>query len=122
MLHELDNSGFLPKMIVDRGILTNSVWGVFQKRITEEQAKKDLINFHKRGLFDRTRIIVVEGQSKDKRTKDIWDQDDIRGEEEKSLFSSFSLLLQDLGADVRTFTNNHDLDSVLRFKTDINKF
>jgi len=122
MLHELDNSGFLPKMIVDRGILTNSVWGVFQKRITEKQAKNDLIKFYERGLFKRTRIILIEGQSKDKRTKDIWDQDDIRGEEEKSLFTSFSLLLRDLGVDVRTFTNNHDLDSVLRFKTDINKF
>lgn len=122
MLHELNNSGFLPKMVVDRGILTNSVWGVFQKRITENQAKKDLINFHKRGFFKGSKILLIEGQSKEKRTKDIWDEDDFRREEERGLFSSFSLLLLDLGVEVKTFDNNFDLYSVIRFKIEINNF
>lgn len=122
MLHELNNSGLLPTMIVDRGILTNSVWGVFQGRISESQAKDDLVKFHKRGLFKNTKIIVVEGISKEKRVKDIWDKDDQRSEEEKALFTSFSLLLRDLGVDVHVFHNNHDLDSVLRFKTMISKY
>jgi hypothetical protein len=64
MLHELDNAGFLGKTIIDRGILTNSVWGVFQGRISEEQAKQDLINFHKRGLLENTKIILVNGEWK----------------------------------------------------------
>ena len=121
MLHELNNSGFLPKMIVDRGILTNSVWGVFQKRISEEQAKEDLIKFHKRGLFNNTKILLIDGLSPELRVKDIWDQDDSRQEEERQLFSSFSLLLQDLGVEVNVFHNNMDLDSVIRFKTKISE-
>jgi len=121
MLHELNSSGFLEKMIVDRGILTNSVWGVFQGRVTKTQAEQDLINFHKRGLFKNVRIIVVEGEWDQSRTKDIWDNDDSRAEEERSLFRSFSSLLKDLGVDVRSFTNNFDLESVVRFKNEIRK-
>lgn len=121
MLHELNNSGFLPKMIVDRGILTNSVWGVFQRRVSEEQAKKDLVNFHKRGLFNDTSILLIEGNYKKERKKDMWDQDDSRQEEERRLFSSFSLLLQDLGVEINVFHNNMDLDSVIRFKTKISE-
>ena len=117
MLHELDATGMLPKMIVDRGILTNSVWGVFQKRITVEEAKKDLINFNKRNFFSGTKIILIEGLSEEKRTKDIWDEDDKRREEEYSLFSSFSSLLRDFGVEIHVFHNNFDLDSVIRFKT-----
>jgi len=119
MLHELNLSGFLEDMVVDRGILTNSVWGVFQGRITKEQAEQDLINFHNRGLFKNTRIILVDGEWPENRTKDIWDEDDSRIQEEKALFLSFSLLLRSLGVDVRSFTNNFDLDSVERFKQEI---
>ena len=121
MLHELNSSGFLKEMIVDRGILTNSVWGVFQGRITKEQAEQDLINFNKRGLFKNVRILVVEGEWDQKRSKDIWDEDDSRADEERSLFRSFSSLLKDLGVDVRSFTNNFDLESIERFKKEIRK-
>ena len=121
MLHELEQSGYLPKLVVDRGILTNSVWGVFQGRVTKTQAEQDLINFHKRGLFKNVKILVVEGEWNQSRTKDIWDNDDSRAEEERALFRSFSLLLKDLGVDVRSFTNNFDLESVVRFKNEIRK-
>ena len=121
MLHELNSSGFLEDMIIDRGILTNSVWGVFQGRISKEQAEQDLVNFHKRGLFNNTSILLVEGEWTEKRTKDIWDEDDHRIHEERSLFSHFASLLRDLGVDVRSFTNNFDLESVVRFKNEIRK-
>ena len=119
MLHELNSSGFLGKMVVDRGILTNSVWGVFQKRITRNQAELDLINFHKRGLFKDTTIILVQGKWKEDRKKDIWDEADNRSNEETALFIRFSLLLKDLGVDVRVFNNNFDLESVEAFKNEI---
>lgn len=119
MLHELNSSGFLEEMIVDRGILTNSVWGVFQGRVTKKQAETDLINFNKRGLFKNTKIILVQGHWSEKRKKDIWDQDDSRVEEERSLFTEFSLLLKDLGVNVKVFNNNFDLESVVRFKQEI---
>lgn len=120
MLHELNLSGFFPsKLIVDRGILTNSVWGVFQGRITKKQAETDLINFHKRGLFRRTTIILVKGEWNEKRTKDIWDHEDSRIAEERSLFNEFSLLLKGLGVDIKIFNNKFDLESVVRFKNEI---
>jgi len=119
MLHELNSSGFLPKMLVDRGILTNSVWGVFQGRVTIKQAETDLINFNRRGLFKGVSIILVNGQWQEKRTKDIWDQDDSRGEEEKMLFDRFYLLLKDFGVDIKIFDNKFDLESVVRFKQEI---
>ena len=123
MLHELDINGFLPgKILVDRGILTNSVWGVFQRRISEEQAKEDLVKFHARGLFKNTQILMVEGQFQELREKDIWDKDDNRREEEHVLFQSFSLLLMDLGVQVNTFHNNFDSESITRFNDVISKF
>jgi hypothetical protein len=120
MLHELDNSGFLDTMIVDRGILTNSVWGVFQGRVTKKQAEEDLIKFHKRGLFRNTTIILVKGEWGQKRIKDMWDQDDSRVIEERLIFNEFSLLLKRLGVNIKVFNNNFDLESVVRFKKEIN--
>jgi len=119
MLHELNSGGFIPKMLVDRGILTNSVWGVFQGRVTIKQAETDLINFNRRGLFNGVSIILVNGQCQEKRTKDIWDQDDSRGDEEKMLFDRFYLLLKDLGVNIKIFDNKFDLESVVRFKQQI---
>jgi len=121
MLHELNYSGFLGDVVVDRGILTNSVWGVFQGRVTKKQAGEDLRNFYKRGLFRNTRIIVVKGEWGEKRVKDIWDRDDSRAEEERSLFNEFSLLLKSLGVDIKVFNNNFDLESVVRFKQEIKR-
>lgn len=122
MLHELDLGGHIKdKMLVDRGVLTNSVWGVFQNRITESQAKNDLIKFHKKGLFNTTDIILIEGQYKETRKKDIWDNDDYRINEERSLFLSFSDLLRNLGVRVHTFHNNFDEASIIQFKCEINK-
>jgi len=121
MLHELNQDGFLPKMLVDRGVLTNSVWGVFQGRVSEDQARKDLVNFNRRGLFNDTQIILIEGKGSKRGVKDIWDEDEKRGNEERALFSSFAYLLQSLGVEVSVFHNNMDLDSVIRFKTKISK-
>jgi len=108
-------------MLVDRGVLTNSVWGVFQGRVSEDQARKDLVNFNRRGLFNDTQIILIEGKGSKRGVKDIWDEDEKRGNEERALFSSFAYLLQSLGVEVSVFHNNMDLDSVIRFKTKISK-
>lgn len=119
MLHELNLSGFIPDLVVDRGILTNSVWGVFQGRVSEEHARQDLINANSRGLFKNTKIVLIEAENPPSREKDIWDQDDSRIKEEKDLFTSFSLLLQSFGVDAHVFHNKFDLDSVEAFKKEI---
>ena len=122
MLHELDQSGYLPKLLVDRGILTNTVWGVFQKRITIQEARKDLENFVQRGFFKGAKIVLVSGGSLNERSKDIWDEDDKRVPEETYLFHMFSDILKDLGVDVINFTNDMDESSVARFKTIVKEF
>lgn len=117
MLHELNKGGYLKDgwLLVDRGILTNSVWGVFQKRISKQQAIGDLSKFADLGLFEGVRFLLVEGQWGEDRKKDIWDIDDIRGEEERELFRSFSQALLDLKVPVDVFPNNFDEDSLKRF-------
>ena len=118
MLHELYKKSLVgdrKSLLIDRGILTNSVWGVFQNRITEDQAKNDLKNFKDLGLLDDVTFILIEGTWEEERKKDIWDGDDSRIEEERYLFKSFSLLLQDLGAKVMFFPNEFDKSSLERF-------
>lgn len=117
MLHELNRGGFFKDkwILVDRGILTNSVWGVFQKRISKQQAVGDLTKFYDLGLFEDVRFLIIEGKCEDERKKDIWDMEDTRGEEERELFRSFSQELLDLKVSVDVFPNNFDEDSLKRF-------
>jgi len=117
MLHELYNQSQLKEetLIVDRGILTNSVWGVFQKRIPLEQAIADLIKFSETGLLDNVVFLIIEGTWNESREKDIWDGDDVRIEEERRLFTQFSSLLQDLGHKVIVYPNHFDDESLKRF-------
>lgn len=125
MLHELYKDSFIGKketLVTDRGILTNSVWGVFQNRTSEEQARRDLKNFKKLGLLDGVTFIVIEGTWEEERKKDIWDEDDSRVEEERYLFKSFSLLLQDLGVNVIYFPNEFDESSLKRFNSLLKKY
>jgi hypothetical protein len=117
MLHELNKGGYLRDnwLLVDRGILTNSVWGVFQKRISKQQAIGDLTKFSDLGLLENTRFLLIEGKWEEQRKKDIWDVDDTRGEEERLLFSSFSQTLLDLNVPVDTFHNQFNEDSLKSF-------
>jgi hypothetical protein len=125
MLHELYQKSVISNnktLVTDRGILTNSVWGIFQGRTTDKQARKDLKNFRDLGLFKNVTFIVVQGNWKKERKKDVWDEDDTRAEEEGYLFKSFSLLLQDLGVDVIFFPNEFDENSLERFNLLLNKY
>jgi hypothetical protein len=121
MLHELKISLGLPKMIIDRGILTNSVWGVLQKRISVRQAKKDLHNFNERGFFKGNKIVLINGNHKRPEGKDVWGDSRERILEEKYLFDMFFDFLQGIGVDIIKFENNIDNDSVNKFKNLIKK-
>lgn len=124
MLHELYHSSMLThkNLLIDRGILTNSVWGVFQNRISEEQSKKDLRNFKDLGFFKDVTFIVIEGTWEQERKKDIWDEDDSRIDEERYLFKSFSLFLQDIGVDIVFFPNEFNESSLKRFNLLLNNY
>ena len=73
-------------------------------------------------MFKNVTFIVVQGNWKKERKKDVWDEDDTRAEEEGYLFKSFSLLLQDLGVDVIFFPNEFDENSLERFNLLLNKY
>lgn len=117
MLHQLNKDGFIrDKVLIDRGILTNSVWGIFQNRIDLTAAKKDLKIFKERGLFEGTQIIYVEGEYKESREKDIWDSEDKKRSKEKEIFTFLLMYLDSLNVKINTFNNEMNESSLEAFK------
>jgi hypothetical protein len=117
MLHELNKSGHFNDqwILVDRGILTNSVWGVFQKRISLQQAMGDLTKFYDLEFFKDVKFLIVDGEYTEEREKDMWDSEDAKREEEKQLFTSLSEHLLHLSVPVYTFHNKFEKDTLDSF-------
>ena len=127
MLHQLDRDGLLVKqfptgwnkntnsIIVDRGIITNTVWAIFQNRISEQQAEKELRWVMRQDLLRNSCFVCIEGTAQLERKKDIWDSADARVQEEKDLFNHFFNLLEKTGHNVKRFKNNFDTNSVVEF-------
>ena len=127
MLHQLDRDGLIKNqfptgwnkttdcVIIDRGIISNTVWAIFQDRITKEKAEQELKWVINTGLLRNSCFVLIEGTSSDERKKDVWDSDDIRVQEEKDLFNYFINLLEKTGHMVRRFQNNFDANSVVEF-------
>lgn len=127
MLHQLNREGFLkddfstgfgkksPVFIVDRGVISNCVWGVFQKRTTIKEAEENLRAMYRLGLMTDVYFIGVDGNSGEKREKDIWDEDDKRAEEERELFEHFYQFAKRLGNQVHRFQNNFNKESEEKF-------
>lgn len=117
MLQQLNRDGFLyDTFMIDRGILSNAVWGVLQKRITRDLAEKELEWAIDNGLLNDTRIFLILGTSAEERIKDQWDFADNMIEEEKELFLYFSNVLISKGVKVNLFKNFFDSDTLDRFK------
>jgi len=120
MLHQLNRDGFLkeqfpigwmrstPCFVVDRGIISNTVWGVFQNRITLREAEEQIRWIVKSGLLLDSYFVAIEGTSTQERRKDIWDGDDSRVQEEIDLFNHFYNLMDRMGYKVNRFKNNFD--------------
>jgi len=117
MLHQLHVEGLLPRdLIVDRGIITNSVWGIMESRVSFEQVIKELRYMIAAGYFKSTKIIYIEGESMEVRTKDQWDYLDSSRERESILFKSILDFCSSNGVEVNYFKNNIDQQSVTNFK------
>jgi hypothetical protein len=108
MLHQLDNQGFIENTIIDRGIITNSVWGIFQKRVTISEVESELNWIIREGLLGASAFIHVKGTFDGERTKDLWDSDESRLQEEKDLFDHFFKYVSDRGVRTFTFYNRFD--------------
>ena len=115
MIHELNKNGYLKDTYMDRGIITALAWGVFQKRITREQAMEQFNYFIKDGLFDNVRIIYVVGENPNERGfKDIWDS--VPRSVELFALDIFLKALEDNGIRYEKFKNNFDYKSIDKFK------
>ena len=123
MIHQLNRDGFLKEQfpigwmqstssfMVDRGIISNTVWGVFQKRITLAQAEEQIKWIARSGLLQDSYFVAIEGTSVQERKKDMWDQDDSRIQEEIDLFNHFYKLMERLGYNIHRFMNNFNKES-----------
>ena len=119
IFHELNRDGHLNHVLLDRGIFTVLVWGVMEKRITLEEALKQLKYFIEEGLFRNVKVIYVTGTNPNKRSvKDFW-TDDNSAEEARLYEIFFTALLQDpIGKDLKVYRvhNNFNPESIEQFK------
>jgi hypothetical protein len=126
MLHQLYSKGFLgPNLIVDRGILTNQVWGRYQDRVGYDEIFNEIDFINSSGLFINVEIILIKSDSpvEFRKNKDHWDHLENESEriEESSIFHNVSSYMIDNGIKIHEFINHFDSDSEVRFKELIDK-
>jgi hypothetical protein len=122
MLQQLNHFGMFDwPFIVDRGIITNTVWAVFQKRIPIEKAKKELDWVIRTGILRNTHFVAVQGTSQETRTKDVWDADDDRVQEEIDIFNEIYKFMEERGIKIHRFYNQFNLESAKEFNEFIKK-
>jgi hypothetical protein len=54
MVQQLNRDGFLPHLIMDRGVITNSVWGVLNKRVSLKSVYQEIDYMLEKDLFKNT--------------------------------------------------------------------
>ena len=117
MVHQLNRDGFLPNLMMDRGVITNSVWGVLNKRVSKKSVINELDYMVSNDLFKNTFFFIIKGTSSEERSKDLWDYMDERIPEEAKLFDEFGSYLQDKGVRVQTIENKFDPESLSSFQS-----
>lgn len=117
MVQQLNRDGFLPDLIMDRGVITNSVWGVLNKRVSKKSVYKELDYMLSNGLFKNTFFFLIIGTLSDKREKDVWDYMDEKIPEESALFLEFTTYLAGRGIRIQTIENSFDAESLSNFQT-----
>lgn len=116
MLHDLYNTGIISEdVVIDRGIITNMVWGVLKGRIDLYSTERQLTFLAESGLFKNSRFIIVRGIYNQKRNKDIWDDMDVYHKEEEELFIHFSELLKSFNVEIDIIMNSFDNESKKEF-------
>jgi len=117
MIHQLNRDGFIvPAVIMDRGVITNSAWGILNGRTTRSSVYKELDYMVENNLFHYTVFIVITGSSPDLRKKDLWDYMDYRIPEESALIIEFAEYLQKKGICIHLMENKFDVGSLEAFK------
>jgi hypothetical protein len=121
MLHQLYQRGIIgDTLIIDRGILTNQVWGIYQNRVFYDDVYSEIDYLVETGLFENVHIIVIKSDliRESRKNKDHWDHLDCREERdmEDSIFNDLSQYMQKRGISVHYFVNIFDVQSEESFK------
>lgn len=121
MLHQLYRDGFLGKnLIVDRGILTNQVWGIYQNRVSYEDIFPEIDFMCGSGLMENVEIVLIKSDSPSsfRQNKDHWDHLENMGERklELSIFNTISDYFKSKGIKIHEFVNQMDGSSETEFK------
>ena len=121
MLHQLYRDGFLGKnLIVDRGILTNQVWGIYQNRVSYEDIFPEIDFMCGSGLMENVEIVLIKSDSPSsfRQNKDHWDH--LENIEERklelSIFNTISDYFKSKGIKIHEFVNQMDGGSETEFK------
>jgi hypothetical protein len=117
MVHQLNRDSFLDDLMMDRGVITNSVWGILNGRVSKKSVLKELDYMLSNDLFKNTFFFLIKGTSPESRSKDLWDYMDERIPEEAKLFEEFSSYLKDKGVRIQIIENKFDAESVSNFQS-----
>ena len=117
MVHQLNRDAFLPDLIMDRGVITNSVWGILNNRVTPESVYRELSYMIENNLFRDTFFFYIQGTFQGERKKDVWDNMDKMIPKEREIFEEIIEYLSASGVKVNKIENNFDLESLSRFQT-----
>ena len=117
MIHQLNRDGHLPQILMDRGVITNSVWGVLNKRVSKVSVLKELDYILENDLFKNCVFIQIKGCLVDERKKDLWDFMDNKIPEEADLFDEFFDYIESKGVRVHRIENKFDPESLSNFQT-----
>ena len=116
MIHQLNRDGFLQPLIMDRGVLTNSVWGVLNDRVTEKSVINELDYMVDNDLFKKSQFFYIDGTYTKERSKDVWDYMDEKIPEERRLFDFFINHLLAKGVKISIIENKFDIESLSNFQ------
>ncbi len=117
MVQQLNRDGFLPHLIMDRGVITNSVWGVLNNRVSLKSVYQELDYMLDKDLFKNSIFFHISGTAEEKRSKDVWDYMDERIPEEVALFNKFFSHISMAGVKTFEIENKFDAESLSNFQT-----
>ena len=117
MIHQLHRDGFISDIIMDRGVITNSVWGILNNRVTKKSVYSELDYMIDSGLFKNCFFFLIKGVSTGIREKDNWDFMDLQIPHEIELFEEFYEFLYKKGVKIQIINNNFDQESLSNFQS-----
>jgi hypothetical protein len=117
MVHQLNRDSFLPDLIMDRGVITNSVWGILNSRVSRDTVYQELAYMVKNNLFKDVFFFYVYGTYQGERKKDVWDHMDKMIPKEIEIFDEIIAYLSLAGVKIHKVENKFDLESLSGFQT-----